>query len=392
MYKINFDKFSHTQWELMGRVQTAQQTSGEYATPTKVTFNSGWFREQEWYKREVWEKAQGILQHDTWREEHIHTYDLIGRIAQCMDIPMGTGKKQNLLDWRETADEGENSLKGLLSQNRELSEILIYQIFCGDNEELAFRDAMEAWGARFPFLSFLFYLKDIRRFVPVRPDRMKKGFQKLGIESDCLRTCSWENYQEFLMILQEIQSILKASVDPETELIDAHSFLWATWFLDEAKVKADPLSLEIEKIEETIPDEVVGGVRDAVVKVRVNQSVFRDRLLQRYNRCCLCGVSAPELLVASHIRPWSVSNKSEKIDVDNGLLLCPNHDQLFDGGWITFAEDGKIMISKQLSKNDRVFTNVQDRLYVDLTEGNKEYMAYHRENIFRDRPTKNEIM
>ena len=85
------------------------------------------------------------------------------------------------------------------------------------------------------------------------------------------------------------------------------------------------------------------------------------------------------------IRPWSESNKSEKVDADNGLLLCPNHDQLFDGDWITFSDDGKIMISKQLSTSNQVLTNIRGDICIKLPEGSKKYMKYHREHIFKDR-------
>ena len=91
------------------------------------------------------------------------------------------------------------------------------------------------------------------------------------------------------------------------------------------------------------------------------------------------------MLIASHIRPWSESKKSEKVDADNGLLLCPDHDRLFDGGWITFSDDGKIMISRQLSASNRLLTNIREDMRIKLPEGSKKYMKYHREKIFKDR-------
>ncbi len=72
----------------------------------------------------------------------------------------------------------------------------------------------------------------------------------------------------------------------------------------------------------------------------------------------------------------------EKLDIDNGFLLCPNHDRLFDKGFISFADDGTILLSDYLSQNDRIFTNVDPNKRIILTEQNKEYLAYHREKIF----------
>lgn len=121
----------------------------------------------------------------------------------------------------------------------------------------------------------------------------------------------------------------------------------------------------------------------ALVKVRVNQSVFRERLLKKYRSCCLCKVENQALLTASHIKPWAASDSEEKLDAENGFLLCPNHDALFDGGFITFEDDGTIIISKRLSPIDCTFTNVNSSMKITLTEKNKKYLNYHRKYVFK---------
>lgn len=129
----------------------------------------------------------------------------------------------------------------------------------------------------------------------------------------------------------------------------------------------------------------VGEERAAVVKVRINQDKFRDNLIKKFNgKCCLCGVDCKSMLIASHIKPWSKSDEHEKLDIENGLLLCPNHDKLFDSGLISFSADGDIMISKSLSTNNRVFLNVRTDMKIVLSENNADYMKYHRDNVFVD--------
>ena len=131
----------------------------------------------------------------------------------------------------------------------------------------------------------------------------------------------------------------------------------------------------IHEINEEIKTlELQGAERLAVIKTRVNQSVFRERLLNKYTTCCLCKVQNPALLIASHIKPWTASEPNEKLDVENGFLLCPNHDALFDGGYITFGDDGKIIISDRLSEVDCIFTNIQSSMKIQLSEKNKEYL------------------
>ena len=95
-------------------------------------------------------------------------------------------------------------------------------------------------------------------------------------------------------------------------------------------------------------------------------------------------MKCPDLLTASHIKPWFESEGLERLDPDNGFLLCPNHDKLFDRGYITFSDDGLIMISSDLDETDRVFLNIRSDMELTLTEGNRKYLEYHRKNVFRD--------
>ena len=73
-------------------------------------------------------------------------------------------------------------------------------------------------------------------------------------------------------------------------------------------------------------------------------------------------------LIASHIKPWVVSDPAEKLDIENGFLMCLNHDKLFDQGWITFSDDGEIIISEDLSQTDRTFMNIREDINIKLTE------------------------
>lgn len=143
-----------------------------------------------------------------------------------------------------------------------------------------------------------------------------------------------------------------------------------------------PASAYIRENEQ--PRIIIGDDRMTLVNVRVNQGEFRKRLLKRYEGCCPCGLRNPELLIASHIRPWKNSEGNAKVDAENGLLLCPNHDKLFDKGFITFSDDGEIMISKKLSENDRALTNIIGTERIVLSETGKKYMQFHRNMLFKD--------
>lgn len=158
-------------------------------------------------------------------------------------------------------------------------------------------------------------------------------------------------------------------------------------YINNRNIDGNFLKSEARIIKTTIVAEIddinlKGEEKNAIVKMRVNQGIFRKQLLQRYGMCCICGINNQSLLIASHIKPWSVSEPEEKLDIDNGFLMCPNHDRLFDQGLITFADDGKIIIANSLSDADRKVLNIGEDINILITEKNQKYLQYHRQNVF----------
>ena len=97
----------------------------------------------------------------------------------------------------------------------------------------------------------------------------------------------------------------------------------------------------------------------------------------------ITGIAIPELLVASHIKPWAkCDNDSERIDVFNGLLLAIHLDRLFDQGFISFAADGRIIISERLDINTQKALNIHDKMRISVFSGMNAYLRHHREYIF----------
>jgi putative restriction endonuclease len=83
--------------------------------------------------------------------------------------------------------------------------------------------------------------------------------------------------------------------------------------------------------------------RDATVRQRIGQDLFRDGLLTLWRgRCAISGLNVPELLRASHAKPWASSTDAERLDVYNGLLLAAHLDAAFDCGLITVEADGRL--------------------------------------------------
>ncbi len=125
--------------------------------------------------------------------------------------------------------------------------------------------------------------------------------------------------------------------------------------------------------------------KERIIQSRVGQGKYRKELLNKYeNTCIVTGINIPNLLIASHIKPWSICTNEERIDPENGLILSPNMDKLFDSGLITFTNEGKMRISKSLDNDLRTKLHISKDLYVDLKTSPKllQYLEYHRKMIF----------
>ena len=123
---------------------------------------------------------------------------------------------------------------------------------------------------------------------------------------------------------------------------------------------------------------------ELIQKARIGQSQFKQSLLLRERTCQLCGMPDERFLIASHIKPWKVSSNYEKLDPNNGLLLCPNHDALFDKGYITINDSSEILTSNSIKKETRIFLNIKlKKTLSSITKEQQVYLKWHREHIFK---------
>lgn len=118
------------------------------------------------------------------------------------------------------------------------------------------------------------------------------------------------------------------------------------------------------------------------VKQRKGQDKFRAKLLTVFKTCALCEIKA-EFTRASHIKPWAIGTDHERLDIHNGLLLCANHDYLFDKGFITFEDTGFIIVSSTLTDDQKKAFHIDSSLQIQMNHEKKLYMEYHRQFIFK---------
>ena len=118
-------------------------------------------------------------------------------------------------------------------------------------------------------------------------------------------------------------------------------------------------------------------------KGRLGQSRFRKDVIRLWGSCAVTGFQNITVLKASHIKPWNSSSDDEKLDPFNGLLLLPNFDTLFDLGLISFEDNGKMLVSRQITQSERQILNVREdvRLRRVFTQ-NSVYLEHHRDQSF----------
>ncbi|OUD31147.1 HNH endonuclease [Flavobacterium sp. FPG59] len=126
------------------------------------------------------------------------------------------------------------------------------------------------------------------------------------------------------------------------------------------------------------------------VKTRVNQSVFRQMVLTNYNtQCAITGIDIPELLLASHIVPWS-KNENERLNPENGICLSALYDKAFDKGLIGVNSSYQVILSNSLKKKKGTsfyqnhFASIENQRIVDGIKylPRKEFLEFHLDTIF----------
>jgi predicted restriction endonuclease len=126
--------------------------------------------------------------------------------------------------------------------------------------------------------------------------------------------------------------------------------------------------------------------REQLIMSRMGQGKFRERVYSFERTCRLTGVADPRLLVASHIKPWRDSDAREKLDGNNGLMLSPHVDKLFDRGFMSFSDRGKVIFSKGISDDviRRWGLDRKDSVGT-FTVSQKQYLEHHRDLVFENK-------
>jgi len=162
--------------------------------------------------------------------------------------------------------------------------------------------------------------------------------------------------------------------------------------VDIRNVEADAETTDIDYRENQLQAQIEADTtldqteRQALIKARKGQGIFRYNL-EQIERCCrVTGLEDERLLIASHVKPWRrCETNRERLDGSNGLLLAPHIDRLFDRGLITFERDGQMLVSSTVVRKTVECLRLPDARTLNVgtfSDHQEFYLAYHRNNLF----------
>jgi hypothetical protein len=206
-----------------------------YSGHSFTNLNEGLAGVWENYKSILRSQALSKLDTDSWNLEIIGKGHILKCAIAAIEIQDNRpgGLKNNLLQWQNRYGHLSREHHVLLdaqqdSNSRKAIESALYELYKTDAGEGALFDKLsEITGRKYTLTAYLYFLKDMHRFMPIQPTGFDRVFHKLGIEFTTLRNCSWENYSRFMRVLEEVRLALEGVAGlKDIGLIDAHSFCW----------------------------------------------------------------------------------------------------------------------------------------------------------------------
>jgi hypothetical protein len=199
-----------------------------------TSFSEGLAAVWESYKPRLREHALRLLRSDEWSESEIGSGTILNRMIQAIEIQESRSNlNNNLVFWQNRYGHANRDHRALLEamSNAKLGrefEGLLFGLFRGDADEgMTFDRLSDLTNGKYPLLAYIFFLKDMDRFMPIQPTGFDRAFRALEIDFSTLRKCDWENYSSFNQVLGELQPLITASTGlKEVRLVDAHSFCW----------------------------------------------------------------------------------------------------------------------------------------------------------------------
>lgn len=189
---------------------------------------------------------------------------------------------------------------------------------------------------------------------------------------------SEKNYDYFRNIA--LPRVTKLNFVKVKNVVDNKLYIYVkpTFFIDEKTNE-----------EKVLVENLLAGGKNAAENYRKKQTQYRRELLDEMPACVITKVTEDRILEACHIKPYSACTEDEKYDPHNGLVMTPTYHKLFDMGFISFNDNGTIIISPFLSNMNKKRLELEDNKQYRIPKTCAEYLAYHRTNIYNQIPDLN---
>jgi len=330
---------------------------------------------QEGYKYEIHHAGRDALAFQAWQQSDIGSGDIAEAVIGAIEIP-----NSNLVPWQGRFGKEARPHQPLFEAKNQQGQLprieeCLFKLYREEQDEKSFAELVAIFGKTYPLLAYFFFLKDRSRYLPIAPRYLDRAFEHLGANFKTSHRCSWENYSIYVGLIGEIKAMLTESLAGEVTLLDAHSFAWML----AAQMERENKLADVQEYLSLSSTE-----REAIVKARIGQGRFRESLIDYWSTCAVTGCAEVALLRASHIKPWAKAALAERLSLYNGLLLSPTLDACFDSGYVSFDDEGRIMISKRFTVDDASALGIHSDMRLKRVEPeHKRYLAFHREQVFK---------
>jgi hypothetical protein len=332
---------------------------------------------QEGYKEEIRRNAFNSLSYLLWDKNCIGTGKILDSIISSIELPMN-----NLVIWQDRYGPGTKEHQKIIELKSNKSDISLFEeqtynfYFNKISDEYYFNYLISVVGKKYSLIAYILFIKDSELYLPISTTNFDNLFSDLNISLKTTKQCSWENYSNYLEVISNIRVFVSNKLNCDMTLLDTHSFCWI--LTSQMRTEDDSNFINDYIIIEHNKD------KDAIIKARIGQSTYRTNLIHKWGgKCSVNDYSNNNLLIASHIKPWKDCNNFEAIDSNNGLLLTPNYDILFDKGYISFNNEGYILISSKLNELDRKEFGISNNIRITIISSELlKYLKYHQQFIF----------
>jgi putative restriction endonuclease len=202
------------------------------------------------------------------------------------------------------------------------------------------------------------YINDLKGYLPVKHSPIQKNGN--GNQACYLAKIS-----------PELSSVLLSLIYVENKFVNE--------LIDDLYSEA----LEEQQIQTIVNQKIPETEKNQLIKSRIGQGIFKTRVIDIEKKCRVTGVDEPAILIASHIKPWRDSSNFERLDGNNGLLLSPHVDKLFDKGWITFSDLGDLIIANRDALKVIEAWQIPIGNTGSFNEKQVEYLIFHRNKYLK---------